>query len=451
LTKKILTALLLVGAIPIAIGLTMALTKEEDNVPPEVQGVDTGVYNETVSPTFNEGTALLNGEGFTSGTAISADGTYVLEVTDDNGNATSKEFAIDQTAPGKPAVEEVDDQTDTIAGSAEADSKVKVWSDDELLAAGNTDADGSFRLPIAPQSAGSTVFIAAIDLAGNQSDRTAAEVRDVTAPNAPEVDAVTDKTATISGNAETGAAIQVYAGDDKLGETASNVNGIFVLKISQQASGTELAVLAIDAAGNRSEAQTVKVTSSGPASNPNGENQPAIETTYINDILVVNKKYALPPSYAPGINPTAQSALDGMIADAGKAGHELNVISSYRSYSYQEDLYNRYVSSHGEEQAKRFAALPGHSEHQTGLTFDLGGTENEGDWLSGSFGDTPAGKWLAANAHQYGFIVRYPKGKEAITGYIYEPWHFRYLGVEAATKVYHSGLTLEEYLGISGG
>lgn len=532
MTKKILTGLLLLAIIAVGVVLVMTLTNEDDNVPPEVQGVETGVHNEPVTPTFNEGTALLNGEEFSSGTTVAADGTYVLEVTDDNGNTTTREFTIDQTAPEEPAVEEVDDQTENVTGNAEADSKVKVWSDEELLAVGSADADGAFSLPISPQPAGSTVFVAAIDEAGNQSGMRKAEVRDVTAPKppevaevsdrlttiegqaesgatvfvyagdeklaqteaedgefsaavgdltagdelalhavddagnkseavtltvrdrtappAPEVDAVTEETATLSGSAEPGATIRVVAGDSKLGETTSNGNGTFEINIGKQASGTILAVTATDPAGNRSEAQTVTVTGSGGASNPGGENGSAVEPTYIDGVLVVNKKYGLPADYAPGINPTAQSALNRMIADAAKAGHELSVISTYRSYSYQKELYNRYVSSHGEAQAKRFAAQPGHSEHQTGLAFDLGGTESQEDWLSGSFGDTPAGKWLAANAHKYGFIVRYPEGKEAITGYIYEPWHFRYLGVETATKVYNSGLTLEEYLGISG-
>ncbi|TAA72816.1 Ig-like domain-containing protein [Planococcus salinarum] len=532
MTKKILTGLLLLAIIIAGVVLVMTLTNEEDIVPPEVRGVETGVHNEPVTPIFNEGTALLNGEKFSSGTTVAADGTFVLEVTDDSGNTTTREFTIDQTAPEAPAVEEVDDQTENVTGKAEADSKVKVWSDEELLAVGSTDADGAFSLPITPQPAGSTVFVAAIDEAGNQSGRKEAQVRDVTAPSAPEVaevsdqhttvkgqaesgatvfvytgeeklaqteaengefsaaagnlaagdelalhavddagnksetvtvtvrdrtappapevKAVTEETATLSGNAEPGATVQVFAGDSKLGETTANSNGAFEVDIGRQANGTELAVTATDAAGNRSEVQTMKVTGSGGAANPGGGNRSAVEPTYIDGILVVNKKYGLPQDYAPGINPTAQSALNRMIADAAAAGHELSVISTYRSYSYQAGLYNRYVSSHGEAQAKRFAAQPGHSEHQTGLAFDLGGTESQDDWLSGSFGDTPAGKWLAANAHKYGFIVRYPEGKEAITGYMYEPWHFRYLGVETATEVYNSGLTLEEYLGISG-
>ena len=94
------------------------------------------------------------------------------------------------------------------------------------------------------------------------------------------------------------------------------------------------------------------------------------------------------------------------------------------------------------EQVDKDTARPGYSEHQTGLAFDIINTDP-------SFDSTPEGKWLAANCYKYGFIIRYPKGKENITGFVYEPWHIRYLGVEIATSVYDSGLCLEEYLGIN--
>lgn len=163
--------------------------------------------------------------------------------------------------------------------------------------------------------------------------------------------------------------------------------------------------------------------------------------TYINGILVVNKTYALPEDYAPGVNPEAKSAFDKMAADAAKEGLDLHIRSGYRSYSYQKNLYNNYVAQDGKAAADRYSARPGHSEHQTGLAFDVNS-------LSQSFENTPEGKWMAKNCWKYGFIIRYPKGKESITGYMYEPWHIRYLGKENARAVYDSGLTLEEYLGI---
>ncbi|MFB1082959.1 D-alanyl-D-alanine carboxypeptidase family protein [Jeotgalibacillus sp. JSM ZJ347] len=172
------------------------------------------------------------------------------------------------------------------------------------------------------------------------------------------------------------------------------------------------------------------------------------EPIYVKDVLIANKQYPLPSGYAPGENPEARAAYNEMQAAALEAGYSLVAFSTYRSYDYQTDLYNRYVEQHGQEEADRFSARPGYSEHQTGLGFDIGAEGQEEHWASDSFKDTEEAKWLAENAHQYGFILRYPAGKEHITGYQYESWHFRYLGKDLATKVYNSGLTLEEYLGI---
>ncbi|HSI68185.1 MAG TPA: D-alanyl-D-alanine carboxypeptidase family protein [Planococcus sp. (in: firmicutes)] len=170
---------------------------------------------------------------------------------------------------------------------------------------------------------------------------------------------------------------------------------------------------------------------------------------YVNGILVVNKVYALPSTYNPGINSLAQKGVNAMVAAAKSEGVYLSVISSYRSYSYQATLYNNYVKRDGQAAADRYSARPGHSEHQTGLAFDFGGT-NQAYWLKSSFEDTKEGKWLAVNAHKFGFILRYPKGKESITGYMFEPWHFRYVGSGESSKIKASGKTLEEYLGVRG-
>lgn len=170
---------------------------------------------------------------------------------------------------------------------------------------------------------------------------------------------------------------------------------------------------------------------------------------YVSGILVVNKVYALPSTYNPGIIPVAQQGVNAMVSAAKSSGVYLSVISSYRSYSYQSTLYNNYVKRDGQAAADRYSARPGHSEHQTGLAFDFGGT-NQYHWFESSFADTAEGKWLAANAHKYGFILRYPKGKESITGYMFEPWHFRYVGSGEAPKILSSGKTLEEYLGVRG-
>lgn len=166
------------------------------------------------------------------------------------------------------------------------------------------------------------------------------------------------------------------------------------------------------------------------------------EITYIDGILIANKTYALPSTYNPGVDPVANEALQQMFAAAKTEGLDLFVRSGFRSYQTQKSLYESYVKRDGQAAADRYSARAGHSEHQTGLAFDI-------NKANSSFAGSPEAIWLAENCHKYGFIIRYPEGKEAITGYIYEPWHVRYLGVETATAVYNSGLCLEEYLGIT--
>ncbi|WP_210135260.1 M15 family metallopeptidase [Staphylococcus sp. GDX8P80P] len=167
--------------------------------------------------------------------------------------------------------------------------------------------------------------------------------------------------------------------------------------------------------------------------------------TYYDDILIVNKTTTLPPDYNPGENPRAQRALQRMFADAGKEGVNLYQMSGFRSYQTQVSLYQQYVARDGEQAANRYSARPGTSEHQSGLSYDVGGIGSNCN-LRECFGDTNEGQWIARNAHNYGFIVRYPKGKEQVTGYQYEPWHLRYLGKDTATKVAQSGKALEEYV-----
>lgn len=166
------------------------------------------------------------------------------------------------------------------------------------------------------------------------------------------------------------------------------------------------------------------------------------ELTYIGGILVVNKTYALPADYSPGVNADAQAAFDEMQADASAEGLNIYISSGFRSYEYQAGLYQRYVDKDGKEEADRYSARPGHSEHQTGLAFDLNSIDD-------SFAETAEGKWVRRNCYKYGFIIRYPADKEDITGYKWEPWHIRYLGKDTAQAVYDSGLCLEEYLGVT--
>ena len=166
---------------------------------------------------------------------------------------------------------------------------------------------------------------------------------------------------------------------------------------------------------------------------------------YINGILVVNKTYDLPSTYNPGgLLTEFSTAFNKLKSAAANDGIKIWIQSGFRSYNTQVNLYNRYVARDGKAAADRYSARAGHSEHQTGLAADL----NE---ISDTFGETKAGKWLSDNCWKYGFILRFPKGKESETGYMYESWHFRYLGdVELAKKLYNNGnwLTLESYLGI---
>lgn len=164
--------------------------------------------------------------------------------------------------------------------------------------------------------------------------------------------------------------------------------------------------------------------------------------TYVNGIMIANKTYSLPADFAPGVQPDALAAFYKMQHEAAAEGINLYIISGFRSYELQTNLYNNYCTQDGKAAADRYSARPGHSEHQTGYAFDLNSLEQ-------SFENTAEGKLLAANCQRYGFIIRYPKGKEEVTGYMYEPWHVRYLGEELAQTVCDSGLTLEEYLGIT--
>ena len=179
--------------------------------------------------------------------------------------------------------------------------------------------------------------------------------------------------------------------------------------------------------------------------------------------VIVDKRRALPEGYSPpGLQPIPAAwhaqgeagqqlrgdvieAMRPMIAAAAVDGVSLRVESAYRSYSEQARTFAYWVSVMGEAQARRESAVPGHSEHQLGATTDFSDPSN-GWELVESFAVSPSGRWLAANASRFGFAMSYPPGGEPITGYIYEPWHFRFIGVAAAAEWKASGKTLIEYL-----
>lgn len=143
----------------------------------------------------------------------------------------------------------------------------------------------------------------------------------------------------------------------------------------------------------------------------------------------------------------AARAVEALIGAAAAAGHNVWIISAYRDYGTQISLYNRYIARDGQAAADTYSARPGHSEHQAGLAVDL---DDFGScYLNPCFGETPAGVWLAENAADYGFIVRYPIGMEHVTGFMPEPWHFRYVGPELAAEMKRTGVTtLEEFFGL---
>ncbi|QCR18396.1 hypothetical protein C1N71_02130 [Agrococcus sp. SGAir0287] len=179
--------------------------------------------------------------------------------------------------------------------------------------------------------------------------------------------------------------------------------------------------------------------------------------------VIVNKRRPLQPAdYAPQlvavsiaqdgdelVRPEVDQALVALDqAQRAAIGEGVFVFSSYRSYATQASIYQGFVNQYGQAEADTTSARPGHSEHQTGLAVDVVGTSGVAR-LSVAFSTTPSGQWLAANAWQHGFVVRYPNGLEGITGYEYEPWHLRYVGVELSTAMTQAGAaTLEEFLGL---
>ncbi|MDF2556501.1 MAG: peptidase [Bacillales bacterium] len=184
-----------------------------------------------------------------------------------------------------------------------------------------------------------------------------------------------------------------------------------------------------------------------------------------NDRLLVNTKYYLSSSFVPEnleipkvtfafsdtsvekahLRQTAAEALEKMFADSKSSGMNLVAVSGYRSYQRQSVLFNAEVKSKGETEAVKWVARPGTSEHQSGLAMDISSI-SYGSKLDQGFDQTKEFQWLSENAHKYGFILRYPKGKESITNYEYEPWHFRYVGVDVASEMFKLGISFEEFI-----
>ncbi|MFD0043607.1 D-alanyl-D-alanine carboxypeptidase family protein [Pseudarthrobacter scleromae] len=145
------------------------------------------------------------------------------------------------------------------------------------------------------------------------------------------------------------------------------------------------------------------------------------------------------------IYPTTVAAAEAMFTAAEADGVIITLVSGYRSFATQAQIHDRFVADLGLPAAEAVSAPPGHSEHQTGWAMDIGDGSGACSFTT-CFADQPAATWAAANAHRFGFIVRYPAGSEQITGYSYEPWHLRFVGVEAAADIAARRITLEDFL-----
>jgi D-alanyl-D-alanine carboxypeptidase len=226
---------------------------------------------------------------------------------------------------------------------------------------------------------------------------------------------------------------------------------------------------------DRATAPEPKTDSHNNTQQTGGSNQPATFDKKQHPLdqadslwVVVNKQRPLSPkTYTPAdltipnvplrlgagngemlISSKMRPSLEQMVAAAKRESINLMLASGYRSYQTQVIVYNNEVKQYGQAQADRESARPGYSEHQTGLAADLEDADRKCE-VADCFADLPEGKWLAAHAYEYGFIIRYPKDKESVTGYRYEPWHIRYVGKELATEMHRTGTqTLEDFFSL---
>lgn len=221
-----------------------------------------------------------------------------------------------------------------------------------------------------------------------------------------------------------------------------------------------------DKVGEKEAAEPASATQRQEAGQETAKQESQMETNARNTsseyLILVNKTHDLKADYEPPdlvdgkpavsggsayqqMRKPAAAAFKKLAAAAKEEGHTIKITSGYRPYAYQKQIFERYVNKDGRYSAEQYSAEPGHSEHQTGLVADVSSPSVNYNLVQ-AYGATQEGAWLAKNAHKYGFIIRFPKGKEDITGYKYEPWHIRYVGKAAAKEIYKQKLTLEEYL-----
>lgn len=248
----------------------------------------------------------------------------------------------------------------------------------------------------------------------------------------------------------------IVVGDNSKEEITATIKGEYNI---EEEGEYLLSYTAKDSSGNETEKE-FKIT---VKNNPNVKISKSTKgytiknyygVTYVDGVVIANKTYSLPSNFAPNNLVTingyikvvdyVKDAFLSLSSDAKAIGLNIYASSGYRSYSNQKYIYENYVSMDGKENADRYSARAGYSEHQTGLAIDV-------NTIDMTFDNTSESVWLRENAYKYGFIIRYPKGKEEITGYMYEPWHIRYVGKELSNKLYKDGsyITLEEYYGIN--
>lgn len=243
--------------------------------------------------------------------------------------------------------------------------------------------------------------------------------------------------------------------DNSKEEITATVNGEYNI---EEAKVYNLSYTARDSSGN----ETTKEFKLTVKDNPNVKISKSTKgytiknyygVTYVDGVVIANKTYSLPSNFAPNnlvtingyikIVDYVKDAFTSLVSDAKALGLNIYASSGYRSYNDQKYIYNSYVARDGVANADTYSARAGYSEHQTGLAIDV-------NTVDMTFDGTAESNWLRDNCYKYGFVLRYLKGKENITGYMYEPWHIRYMGKDMANKLYNNGswITLEEYYGI---
>lgn len=225
-----------------------------------------------------------------------------------------------------------------------------------------------------------------------------------------------------------------------------------LLASCQQQSSADITTLSTNPKADTTTQAATTQTQTTEATRPIiTDKKDGLADTTLGDYIIVNKKHRLSADYNKGEDPIAGQKVRELIHAMQQQGFAINnSYSGFRSYEYQTTLYNNYVATDGKAAADTYSARPGYSEHQTGLAFDI--LTTSGDLLDETqdASNTAAVEWLHAHMHDYGFVLRFPLGKDAITGYHYEPWHVRYVG-DISTDIYQSGLTLEEYFNVEGG